>query len=425
MRVLASVAAAAVAAGAKADAAPTAGKPHLERPMDHASPVRIEDNKFVLTATGAPYVPRGFNYVRLDLEGKGGHATFSPFVYDRKRVTAAFKHLADNGFNVVRVFINGLRGQRGCMFARRDAAEPDARYLDNLAEFLLLAKQHGILVVPCFEFFPEAGPYREGLGKRVENVGHHSGHYLNPAFIEAKKRYLRDVICELRKRDPATLSAVFCWDLMNEVCYPLSQPPFSLSEGLVTPANGVTYDLATDKERLADDMAVYWVDQMAAAVRAEIPDALINANVFTYHAVGRKGPGDFHQSKAAWKNRYPFRPTALLRSSADVIDIHFYAASTARLDQDLKSIEHDQLVAGLAKAPDKALIVGEFGVFKRAFPELRAGAECVRTMADRFPAAGFAGWIYWTYDSDRQEQLWNAMSDHSVIFSTLKAIGRP
>ena len=102
-----------------------------------------------------------------------------------------------------------------------------------------------------------------------------------------------------------------------------------------------------------------------------------------------------------------------------MIDIHFYAASTARLDQDLKSIEHDQLVAGLAKAPDKALIVGEFGVFKGAFPELRAGAEWMRTMADRFPALGFAGWIYWTYDTDEQEQLWNAQSGDSDIFRRL------
>ncbi len=389
--------------------------------MDHVSPVRIEKNKFVLNSTGAAFVPRGFNHVRLDLEGKGGHATFSPFVYDRDRVKTAFKHMSECGFNVVRVFINGLRGQRGCMFKDRKAQTPDPAYLDNFAEFLLLAKEHGILVVPCLDWFPEAGPYLDSLAERVENIGPLNNHYLNPAFIDAKRHYLRDVICELRKRDPATLSAVFCWDLMNEVCFPLAEPPFSLTEGRVTPANGVTYNLATDKERLADDMAIYWVDQLAVAIRAEIPDALINANVFTYHAVGRKGPGDFHQSKAGWQNRYPFRPTALLRSSADVIDIHIYAEDAADLDNDLESIEHHKLRAGLVAAPGKAQIVGEFGVFKRCFAELNAGAKWVDQMAKRFPDLGFAGWIYWTYDTDEQEQLWNAMSGDAAIFRKLAA----
>ena len=32
----------------------------------------------------------------------------------------------------------------------------------GVEEFLLLAKLHGILVVPCFVYFPEAGPYRDG-----------------------------------------------------------------------------------------------------------------------------------------------------------------------------------------------------------------------------------------------------------------------
>ena len=447
------IAAVAIAAGCGTQTSSVGQETRKEPEMDHVSPVRIEKNRFVwnrvkrqgrapetglapggrLSLTGparalrdelppgdgAGFVPRGFNYVRLDLEGKGGHATFSPFAYDRDRVAIAFKHMSENGFNVVRVFINGLRGQRGCMFESRKAQAPDPAYLDNLAEFLLLAKQHGILVVPCFEFFPEAGPYREGLDKRVESVGRFSNHYLNQAFIDAKKRYLRDVIRELRRRDQATLSAVFCWDLMNEVCFALSEPPFSLSEGLVTPANGVTYDLATDKERLADDLAIYWVDQLAGAIRSEVPDALINANVFTYHAVGRRGPGDFRQSKAGWKNRYPFRPTALLRSSADIIDIHFYTKNTADLDNDLESIEHDELLAGLTKMPGKALIVGEFGVFKKAFPELAPGAVWAAKMARRFPDLGFAGWIYWTYDSDEQEQLWNALSGDSEILREL------
>jgi hypothetical protein len=387
-----------------------------------ASPVRIENGAFVWQTTGAPFTPRGFNYVRLDLGGKGGHATFSPFVHDRKREAAAIRRLSKNGFNVVRVFINGLRGQRGCLFKDRKSEKPDPAYLDNLAAFLLMAGQHGILVVPCFDLFPEAGPYREGLDSRIENVAGANRHYLNPAYINAKKRYVRDVIRELRARDPKALSSVLCWDLMNELCYHLGAPPFSLEQGTVTPANGKTYDLATEKERLADDMAVHWIDQMASAIRAEVPDALINANVFTFRAVGRSEPGDFRQDPAAWKNRYPFRPTALLRSTADVIDIHIYANNEGAMNADMKSIEHDKFFAGLAAAPNKAFIVGEFGVFKSAFPQLPAAAEWAEEMAQRLPDPGAAVWIYCTTPPHEQKRLWNGMSGNGLIFDKLKVV---
>ena len=393
--------------------------------MSGVSPVGIEANRFVLRATGEPFVPRGFNYVRLDLEGKGGHATFSPFVYDRERMGAVLRHMAEGRFNVVRVFINGFRGRRGTLLETADATSLSAAYLDNLTDFLLQAREHGILVIPCFEVFPEAGPYRRFLAAKVENVEGWSRHYLHPGYISAKKAYLKDVIRELRRRNPGALSAVFCWDVMNEVCFPLGIKPFSLSQGKVTPASNVAYDLATDKERLADDMAVYWVDQMAEAVRAEIPDALINANVFTYHAVGRSGPGDFHQDRAAWKNRYPFRPTALLRSSADVIDIHLYCPNAADLEQDLRSIEYEQLTTSLKEHPGKALLVGEFGVFKRRHADLGPAAAWMSDLARRLPGLGFRGWVYWTYDTGSQARLWNAMSERGVIFRALADVPDP
>jgi hypothetical protein len=391
----------------------------LAAPTGGQSPVRIEHGRFVFRATGKPYVPRGFNYIRLDIPGHGGHATFSPFVYERKRVQDTFAHMQQNGFNVVRVFINGMWGRRGCMFKDRDATAPDPAYLDNLAEFLLLARKHDILVIPCFEFFPMAAPYRKGLKDDTPNIGPANRPYLEATYIQAKQRYLRDVIRELRKRDPEALSAIFCWDLMNELCYGLGNAPFSLNEGTVTPANGKTYDLATQKEQLADDMAVYWVDQLADAIHAEIPDALIDANVFTYHAVGRTGPGDFHQDQADWKNRYPFRPTALLRSKADVIDLHTYAPNEEKLAAEMESVEHDQLLAGLKATPEKALVFGEFGVFKGPHPDLDEAAQWMGKLARRLPQLGAAGWVYWTYDCDEQKRLWNAMSGNAQILKAL------
>lgn len=333
---------------------------------------------------------RGFNLIRLDLQGRGGHATFSPFVYRREQTSAALKHMADGGYNVVRVFINGFWGRRGTLLEKADATQLSAAYLDNLADFLLQARHNGIFVVPCFEGFPQAGPYRRFLRGQIENVEGASRSYLHPGFIAAKQAYLRDVIRELRNRDPEALQAIFCWDLMNEVCFPLGSAPFTLAQGQVTPANGVTYDLASDKQRMADEMAIYWVNQMAGAIQNEIPDALINANVFTYNAVGRSGPGDFHQDPAGWKNRYPFRPTALLGSKADVIDIHFYSDSAETLAKDLASVEHQKLLDELAQEPDKARLVGELVLSRVVFPSCRQPPSGYRNWRPVFPNSVFA-----------------------------------
>ncbi len=382
-------------------------------------PVRIEQNRFVFSDTGQPFQPRGFNLVRLDLKEGGEHATFSPLLYDRQQIGRTLQHMADGGYNVVRVFINCYWRRRGTLLESADATQLSAAYLDNLTDFLLQAKQRGVLVIPCFEGLPEAGPYRQFLQPRIENLRGASRMYLHPGYIEAKQAYLRDVIRALRQRAPTTLQAVFCWDLMNEVCFPMGAPPFSLDQGTVTPANGITYDLATEKERLADEMAVYWVDRMADAVRSEIPGALINVNLFTYGAVGRTGPGDFHQDQAEWRNRYSFRPTALLRSKADIIDIHFYSDREEAFAADLASIEFEQLSTRLREYPDKALLVGEFGAFKSRFSQLPEAAAWVTRLADLFPQRGFQGWLYWTYDTDEQEELWNGMSDGGVMFRAL------
>jgi hypothetical protein len=75
------------------------------------------------------------------------------------------------------------------------------------------------------------------------------------------------------------------------------------------------------------------------------------------------------------------------------------------LNTDMKSIEHGKLVAGLAAAPNKAFIIGEFGMFKNSFPELSAGTGWLTDMIRRFPVLGAAGWIYWTYDTDEQKRV--------------------
>lgn len=85
---------------------------------------------------------------------------------------------------------------------------------------------------------------------------------------------------------------------------------------------------------------------------------LINVNVFTFAAVGRSGPGDFRLEKAGWRNRVPFRPLAIARSKADMVDVHFYSGTLERYQQDLESIEFDELKRA-TEAAGKPLIAGD------------------------------------------------------------------
>jgi len=387
-----------------------------------AGPVVVENGSFTDKKTGAQFFPVGFNYVDLRTNGVGNvfHDTFNPNRYDSATASAKLSEIAAGGFNTVRVFTETKVGPSGVALTSSDT-ELSPGYMQSVADFLEQAHAHGIYVLITFESFPWTVRYAAYVDS-VPNVELHNTGYLNPGHIAAKRLYMADFIQKLTELAPDRMAdTVLAFDPQNEVCHYLSTPPFSLSSGTVTPANGVTYDLATDKVQLADEMAVYWTDQMAEEIHLQAPGALVDINVFTYHAVGRS-IGDFSlygtTNTYDWRDRYPFRPEALAASGADLMDIHFYTGNAADLQNDLDSIEFDA-VTNAWNAVGRPMIVGEFGAFKFAFPTLPGAALWKRAETDVFAENGFQGWLYWTYDSDPQEQLWNAKSGSGEIFDAM------
>jgi hypothetical protein len=382
------------------------------------APMAVIDGRLTNRESGEVFRPKGFNYIRLDTAGMGSHATFSPFLYDGAVIEQMFSSLDRGGYNTVRVFINGSRGKRGNMTDSPEEGRLSARYLDNLTDFLQRARSHRIMVILCFEGIAYGPVYPSSRMKPAEGLEGHSAVLLDKSRQEAKRSWIVDVIREVRKRDAESLRTVLCWELDNESSFHLAGKPFSQDQGMVTMVNGKTYDLARDKSALADDMAVYWTDFIATGIRQELPGALISVNVFTYAAVGRSGPGDFKQSQAAWQNRYPFRPTALLRSSADIIDIHLYPKDEADLQRNLDSSEFSRLRRDIPG--NKALMVGEFGIHVKDIPDLDLANAWMRTLVGRIDELGFQGWLYWTYDSQEQGELWSAMQGNGLIFNGLR-----
>ncbi len=384
-------------------------------------PVAVENGGFTVKQTGDQFFPVGFNYIdlRMDDVSVFSHDTFNPNHYDAATVSANLADISAAGFNTVRVFIDIAVDTDGVVEAFTDT-ELSSAYMQCVADFLEQAHSHDVYVLISFSMLPGSASYSPLLDT-VANVDYPNSLFLNPGWITAKRLFMADFIQALDQIAPERLAdTVFAFDPQNEVAFHLDHPPFSLSAGTVTPANGKTYNLATDKLRLIDEMGVYWVNQMAEEIRRQAPGVLVDINTFTYYAVQRS-MGDFSLFGAPgsndWRDRYPFRPEALAASGADFYDLHAYTANSADLQAELDSIDFPA-VSSVWSAAGKPMIIGEFGAFKDSLT-LSQSVTWKRAEVDLFAAHGFQGWLYWTYNSDLQVRLWNAKSGGGEIFDAL------
>ena len=67
---------------------------------------------------------------------------------------------------------------------------------------------------------------------------------------------MADFARAIKDYDPELLTTVFSYELDNETFFIANQPPFSIMKGTCTPANGKTYDLASEQalQDMVDDM---------------------------------------------------------------------------------------------------------------------------------------------------------------------------
>jgi len=382
--------------------------------------IAVRHGRFVASPGGQEFRPRGFNYIRLR---PTWHGTFSPKRYDAARADAMLADLERRAFNVVRVFIDHATGEG--VVASPEAAELSPEFLANLVDFLRRARAHRIHVVPSLIHLPQCKRYRDLIGTPPADVAGTNLPYLHQGHIDAKARYAADFVAAIKSHDPSLLTTVFAYELDNETHLAATSPPFSLTSGTVTPANGKTYDTSSDDDlqRMADENVARWADACVDAIRHVDPQAMVSTNVFTFAAVGRSGPGRLRRDTTN-DPRFPARPLALVGTRLSYLDIHFYPFDERTLDRDLASIEFPELRAACEKA-GKPLIMGEFGAFKRHHKTLPDAAAAMTRHLRRIHALGFLGYLYWTYDCDEQEALWNARSGHGEILDALTQIHRP
>jgi hypothetical protein len=354
---------------------------------------------FVVAATGADFVPRGFDYQPLvRVPGTAGHyvnVTFSPSYYSKAKADAAIAAWHAEGYNACRVFLNPTE------IGRSHGRGLSAAYLANLAAFVRAAARRQIRTIVTIGSLPTKGGFTP-RGDR--SFGLYNEDYLDPAFLDAERRYLGALVSGLRL-DAAPLQDVL-WELKGEQDWNLYAAPLSWRSGRVKTADGHTYDMASASSRRAMEQGnlAHWANELAWTLHRLVPGSLVGVGVYP-PSVKRRGwvvlPGPLF-SKA---------------TRIDFVDVHLYPNLGP---------EAVQMASFDARQTQKPVIMGEFGATRDRSLAAAAGA-LVSWQARSCHLVGprLSGWLAWSWDSNADGQFWAAASANGTIAKALAPINRP
>jgi len=363
--------------------------------------------------SGDAFTPRGNSYIRLaNLEMIGGgytyyHSNFVVGLYDAPRSESALQAMESNGYNVVRVFLNGTcRGGIGDLSGGLSSG-----YLDNLTDFLKRAGAHHLFVIITLDWTPDVAPYRDLVGQQYGDLFNGVNlHILTEGGVQGNAQFFSDLVQGLTAQG-APLDAILAFELRNELYFASDQPPLCLTSGAATTANGQTYDMAdpASKAQMMDENLAYWTDRMRSAILAVDPSALVTVGFFWPQQPNPTRIGDPRVIQP-----YP----GISNSTADFVDLHAYPGLELTLPQYVENY-------GMSAYLEKPVMMGEFGAFKFAYATAEIAAQAMESWQQESCAYGFKGWFVWTWDCDEQPELWNALSGTGAINSALAPANRP
>jgi hypothetical protein len=301
-----------------------------QNPAGQISPHRIGIRtvngigEFYDRLTDEKFVPRGMNYIRLGWQVKSdgtqvfGHALFDPGKYDNQTVSKDMGRMHADGYNVVRVFLSP-----DTLGTETGGLSPS--YMDNVADLLSIAKQDQIYVLFTLDWIP-GGKYGEILNQDCcSTFALMNANFLPPAGLKANQVFYHDFIQELIKRN-AAVEMIFSYELRNEMFFDGDQPPISMTTGVVTTANGKSYDMAkpADKQQMLDENLVFWINSMRDTILQMDPSALVSVGFFHPQLPNPSRIGD---------PRIAVTEPAIWQSEADFIDLHAYPGFELNLKQ--------------------------------------------------------------------------------------------
>ena len=388
-----------------------------EKPVpqpEHRIAVRVVDGagEFFDRLTGKKFIPRGNNHISLDpmvKKGGGQVVTFSMFnqgFYDHAEASKALAQMHAAGYNVVRIFVesegeDGLGGTNGL----------DPEFMDNLADFLNLAKENEIYAIFAKQWLPITPRYGNIIAKQCcSTFGFANAIHMAPAGVEAHQLFFQDLIKALIARN-APLDTIFSYNVSNEFYFDADQPPLSWTSGMVKLASGREYDMAKpqDKEALMDEALLAMIEGVRNAVLELDPTALVSIGFFAPQEPNPHRIGDMRISRTQ---------AAIWESSADYIDLHAYPGSDLTLGQYFENYKLENMQA-------KPVILGEMGAFKGDFFTVESAAQALVDWQVESCKYGIDGWLLWTWDDTTLGEIIPAVAEGGLIGDMLSPAKRP
>jgi hypothetical protein len=384
------------------------------RVSQHPVAVRVVDGDgvFVDRRTGARFVPRGNTFLRRGLRDMGGgyvishQATFDVGSYDAAAAEAALRGMHAEGYNVVKVFVDSACVPT-CL------GDPvtgwlSFEYLRNVLDFLRRAKANQLAVVIAADEPPWGTTWNAQIGARFDGF---NAWYLTTAGVEGFSAFWLDFVSALVILD-APLDAIWAYELGGETWFQPERAPLSSTHGVVTTANGQSYDLADPAQReqmLADGLA-YFTQRVASAIKAVDRTALVSMGFIAPTAPNRWRLGD---------TRYALPLTALDRTALDFLDLHSYPGWDLPLDQYAQNF-------GLGRSR-KPIVIGELGAYQFNYRNVAEAAVGLQTWQAASCAYGVDGWLLWTWDTPTpvEPRMWSATAEGGYLAHALGPYARP
>lgn len=352
-------------------------------PVDH--PIQISNvggqAAFRNESTGQQFIPRGVNYFWI-IPANAGYQDrfFGVGVFDEARVRADFKKLKENGYNVIRIFFDSCNDDPICI-GSSDGQGLNGSYIDNIVKTMQIAKEEGVFLMLTSNDLPSQGGYWEISDEGVSDQfgPYRNAHYLTTSGVLAGTTYWGDLMKALADRN-APFESVFAWSLLNEQWYLNDEPPFDLTSGSVTCANGNSYDMsiANDKKSMAVEGMVYFINQIREVIDQYDPDALVTMGFFVPDYPNPIRIGDF---------RYVETADLLNEAPLDFFDFHAYPG-----EDPLSKISENFGMIGYNAKP---IIMGEFGAFIDRYEDLNEATKAIQGWMAGSCQYGYDGWLYW------------------------------
>jgi hypothetical protein len=365
--------------------------------------------------TSQSFIPRGANYsILVPVLDHYENRLFGVGVYDHDRTQADFKTLSANGYNSVRLILDGCTSGDGCI-GMENGEGLNPAYLDNIVDLMNLAKENDLFLLLASEDLPELGGYNASANQDANQTFSEgrNAEYLTSSGIQAAQQYWADLLTGLIAR-AAPVDIILGWELQGEQYYQSDQAPFSLEEGKVKPANGKTYDMsvAIQKQTMAQDGIRYYIDQVRQTILTYDPTALVTMGFFAPDSPNPWREGD---------ERFANTAALLEDSTLDFFDFHAYPGmglSIADLAQNF----------GLGGHVNKPILMGEVGANTWIYPKASDGAIAVQDWIAVSCAEGFSGWLYSGYypsPAGLLDATWGMVDEKNTILNALSPIKQP